>query len=251
MKNTSISLILLLLVFTLLGTTSVYADRGERRFGNSSTNLTHRSGKPNTKRNRFDTRRSRKPNEKHYRFDTRFRHDRHYPRRGFITNRLPFRRPPIRFRNRDYFFQRGIWYRPSGSRFTVVIPPIGIVVPHLPSFYTTLWVGNTPYYYANNIYYTWQANRNGYVVTEPPRDLIQEEEPPLIADELYIYPKDGQNEEQQADDRYGCHRWSVSQTNYDPTLPAENISVSNLSRKREDYQRAMRACLEGRGYSVR
>jgi hypothetical protein len=160
------------------------------------------------------------------------------------------RRPPIHFRNNNYFFQRGIWYRPSGSRFTVVIPPIGITVPILPPFYTTLWVGNIPYYYANDVYYTWQASRNGYVVTKPPKDLI-EQEPSLIADELFIYPINGQSEQQQADDRYGCHRWSVSQTNYDPTLRPGNISASNLSRKREDYQRAMRACLEGRNYSVR
>ncbi|MCF6203009.1 MAG: DUF6515 family protein [Methylococcaceae bacterium] len=235
------SLALLLIVFT----TSVYADRGERIFGRSGGDLRHRSSKPNQKYWRS------KPNQKHFRFDTRYHHNRQYPRRGYMTKRLPFRRPPIRYRNHDYFFHRGIWYRPSGPRFTVVVPPIGIVVPNLPSFYTTLWFGNIPYYYANDVYYTWEANRNGYVVTKPPRNLVEEEEPPLMAEELFIYPKNGQNERQQADDRYGCHRWSVSQTDYDPTFPAENISVSSLNQRREDYQRAMRACLEGRGYSVR
>lgn len=248
----STRLALLLIVFTTLITTSAYADRGEQIFGRSGADFRHRSSKPNLKRSGTDLRRrSSKPNKKNFRFDSRYRHDRQYPRRGYMTKRLPFRRPPIRYRNHDYFFQRGIWYRPSGSRFTVVVPPFGIVVPNLPSFYTTLWVGNIPYYYANDIYYTWQSSRNGYVVTEPPRNLVEEEEPPLMADELFIYPKNGQSERQQADDRYGCHRWSVSQTDYDPTFPVENISVSNLSHRREDYQRAMRACLEGRGYSVR
>ncbi|MCK5831856.1 MAG: hypothetical protein KAH20_16300 [Methylococcales bacterium] len=237
MKNrVLIRLILLLATLTTLTPSFAYEDR--------SFKDNHRSSFPN--HNPFRT----KHVKKNFRYDNRYRHDRSYPRRGFSINRLPLPRPPIHFRNHDYFFQRGIWYRPSGSHFTVVIPPFGIVVPTLPPFYTTLWVGNIPYYYANDVYYTWQANRNGYVVAEPPRELI-EQKPELIADELFIYPISGQSEQQQADDRYDCHRWSVSQTNYDPTLRPGNISASNLSRKREDYQRAMRACLEGRNYSVR
>ena len=191
-----------------------------------------------------------KPNYNKYRRDNRYRHDLNYPRHGHYIDRLPFRRSPIRFRNHDYYYNRGIWYRPSGARFIISIPPIGIIVPTLPPHYATVWVRGMPYYYANDVYYTWRPNRNGYVVTQPPEEISQEE-PPLIADELFIYPKIGQSEQQQADDRYSCHRWSVRQTRYDPTLPPENIAVSTLNHKREDYQRAMRACLEGKDYSVR
>ncbi len=185
-----------------------------------------------------------------FRNDTRYRLNQPFPRHGHHVDRLPFRRPPIRYRNHDYFYQRGAWYRPSGSRFIVTIPPFGIVVPSLPPFYATIWSHGTPYYYANDVYYTWRSNRNGYVVTEPPKG-INEQEVPLVADELFIYPKAGQSEQRQADDRYSCHRWSVSQTRYDPTASFENIPVSNLNNKRADYQRAMRACLEGKNYSVR
>lgn len=227
-----------MVTLTVLTPTLVFADRSFK--GN------RRSPFPN--HNAYRT----KQVKKDFRLDDRYRHGRSYPRRGFSINRLPFPRPPIHFRNSDYFFQRGTWYRPSGSRFTVVIPPIGIVIPNLPAFYTTLWVENTPYYYANDVYYTWQRNRNGYVVVEPPRNLTDhDQEPPLMADELFIYPINGQSEQQQADDRYGCHRWSVNQTNYDPTLLTRNLTAGNQNRKREDYQRAMRACLEGRNYSVR
>ncbi len=209
-------------------------------------------------RDSFNLRRSnrdhpfQKNTSKHSKFrrDTRYSHNRNYPLHGHRIDRLPFRRPPIRFRSTNYFFQRGVWYRPSGSRFIVSIPPVGIVIPTLPPFYSTIWARGIPYYYANDIYYTWQPNRNGYMVTEPPEE-IREGEPPLIADELFIYPKKGQSEQRQADDRYSCHRWSVNQTHYDPTQSPENIDVRNLNNKRQDYQRAMRACLEGKNYSVR
>ena len=37
-----------------------------------------------------------------------------------------------------------------------------------------------------------------------------------LDEELYIYPARGQSEQQQADDRYECHRWAVGETDYDP-----------------------------------
>ena len=239
MKNASlIRSGLLLIVLSALVSTLVHADRGSRQKG---------SGRHPGRDHQYNRTSSK---NKDFRLDTRYRLDRSYPRSGHFTDHLPLRRPPIHFRNTDYFFQRGIWYRPSGSRFVVVVPPVGIVVPTLPPFYATLWVGSIPYYYANDVYYVWRPDRNGYVVTEPPEEPGEPEQP-LIADELFIYPKKGQNEQQQADDRYACHRWSVSQTHYDPTQPPENVPANGLTRKREDYQRAMRACLEGKDYSVR
>jgi hypothetical protein len=38
---------------------------------------------------------------------------------------------------------------------------------------------------------------------------------------------------------------------YDPSQPPENIAQQELINKSENYQKAMKACLEGRGYSVR
>lgn len=185
-----------------------------------------------------------------FRIDRRFDHNRQYPREGITIRRLPDRRHPIRYRDRSYFYFSGTWYLPSGPNFVVVRPPIGIVVPVLPPFYTTIWFGGIPYYYANDIYYVWRPDLNAYQVADPP---ISESDPapPLVADELFAYPKEGQSEEQQAEDRYACHRWAVDQTRYDPTQPPQNLPVNELSRLREDYQRAMKACLEGKGYSVR
>lgn len=187
---------------------------------------------------------------KGYRYDNRFRHDRYYPSSGFRFRNLPRRHFEIRYRNRPYFYSRGIWYLRTGPQFIVTVPPHGIVVPFLPPFYTTLWVSGVPYYYANDVYYIWQPARNGYVVTNPPQD-INEQETQLLPEQLFIYPKQGQSEQKQTDDRYQCHRWAVSQTAYDPSQPPEKLSQQELGSKRENYQKAIKTCLEGRGYSVR
>ena len=82
----------------------------------------------------------------------------------------------------------------------------------------------------------------------PPENAVREESP--IADRIFIYPKKGQSEKQQATDRYECHSWSTDQSGFDPTKPGGNVAESQYSIKHDDYQRAMKACLEARGYSV-
>ncbi len=62
------------------------------------------------------------------------------------------------------------------------------------------------------------------------------------AEQLYVYPRTGQTQEVQHEDRATCQRWAVGQTGYDPQhLPAQY----------PNYRRAMEACLDARGYSVR
>jgi hypothetical protein len=225
MKNAYVKSAALLIVLAVAQSSSVYADRDDRHDR-------HDDSHPD------------------YRMDSRYHHNRSYPRQGYVVPVLPPRRHVIRYQDRDYFYIGGVWYFPSGPNFVVVRPPIGIIVPILPPFYSTVWIRGAAYYYANDIYYVWRPDLNAYQVASPPIKE-NEPEPPLLADELFIYPKQGQSEEQQADDRYACHRWGVDQAGYDPTQPPTNLSTSELSRKREDYQRAMKACLEGRGYSVR
>lgn len=186
----------------------------------------------------------------HFKMDRRYSHNHSYPRKGHIINTWPRKRAPIHYRNKNYFYFGGVWHLSSGSNLVVVRPPLGVIVPVLPPYYTTVWFHNTPYYYANDQYYVWRPDRNGYQVTAPPTTEDQAE-PAYLADEIFIYPKQGQNEEQQASDRYSCHRWGVEQTSYDPTQPPDNLSRETLSQQRENYNRAMKTCLEGKQYSVR
>jgi hypothetical protein len=132
-----------------------------------------------------------------------------------------------------------------------VAPPIGVVVPFLPPFYTTVWFGGSPYYYADNVYYHWRPADRGYVVTDPPgpEGAVTTAQPDH--EELYVYPMRGQSEERQASDRYECHSWAVGQTGFDPTQPLGGVPAGESASKREDYQRAETACLEARGYSVK
>lgn len=190
-----------------------------------------------------------------YVFDSRFHHDHYYPPRGYIVPRID---PGTRFayygRNR-YYYRSGAWYRPYGTRWIVVAPPRGLVVSFLPDFYTTLWFGGIPYYYANDTYYVWRSSADGYVVTDPPDNSSGSSDEasvaPVAADDFYVYPMRGQSEDLQASDRYECHRWAVSQTGFDPSEPGGGVPDSQNSSRRQDYRRAMTACLEGRGYSVK
>jgi len=188
--------------------------------------------------------------KKGYVLDNRHHHNRYYPRAGYTTQSLPVNHLVVPFHKQRYHFYDGTWYLPSGAFFSVVLPPIGLTIPVLPRYYTTIWIGSVPYYYAAGTYYSWLPERRTYVVVEPPptQDVVEETD---VTEQLFIYPKDGQSEEQQATDRYECHSWAVKQTGFDPTMPGGNVPEAENANKRASYNRATKACLEARGYSVR
>jgi hypothetical protein len=59
-----------------------------------------------------------------------------------------------------------------------------------------------------------------------------------VAGQIFMYPKNGQSAEQQASDKAECQRWASEQ-------------AGQVSQNGSDYNRAMVACVEGRGYSAR
>ena len=179
--------------------------------------------------------------------DSRHHHDHFYPVRGHFVGAVPRGHHVVVFGHSRYFFYGGVWYRPYGPRFIVVAPPFGLVVPFLPLYYTTLWVGGIPYYYANEVYYT--QTPGGYMVVEPPKGEVVQA--PTPEEQLFIYPRKGQTEKQQSNDRYECHRWAVNQTHYDPTQPPGSAPEAQPSQTRAEYHRAMGACLDARGYTVK
>ena len=176
-----------------------------------------------------------------------------YPARGYATYAMPRGYHTSYYRGSPYYYHTGSWYRPYGPRYVVVAPPFGIGISVLPPFYSTLWYGGSPYYYADSVYYSYRPERREYVVTEPPPGAAQVEprEEARGSDEIFVYPREGQSEEQQSTDRYECHRWAADRTGFDPTQPAGNVAETDMTSKRVDYRRAESACLEGRGYTVR
>jgi hypothetical protein len=188
--------------------------------------------------------------------DQRYNHGHYYPPAGTVLTSLPAGYRPY-FRGNDrYYFNAGVWYAPRGPGFVVVAPPPGLVISVLPPYYSTLWFGGIPYYYADNVYYTWQPDQNGYAVVNAPDNADQPSSPPHpdnaqdAQNDLIIYPKNGQTKDQQAADQFECNNWAKGQTGFDPTQPGGGVQASDADSARNNYDRAMSACLQGRGYQV-
>jgi hypothetical protein len=184
-------------------------------------------------------------------FDHRYNHDHYYPARGYAVHQLPVGAYATHYGGAPYYFNRGAWYRPYGPRFVVVAPPIGIGLSVLPPFYTTVRFGGVPYYYANNAYYVWRPDQQLYQVTTPPAEPDSGTTTAPNSQDLFVYPKNGQSQQQQSADRYDCHSWAVQQSGFDPMQPLGGVSESQAKSKRADYQRAETACLEARNYTVK
>jgi hypothetical protein len=186
--------------------------------------------------------------------DNRYNHGQYYPPRGQVVRTLPSGYRPYFYGGNRFYFSAGVWYAPGPYGFVVTRPPFGLFVTALPPFYTTLWFGGLPYYYADDVYYQWRPDMNGYVVAAPPPAADQPGAPPAAAppgDDFYVYPRNGQTAAQQSADRFECHSWARSQTGFDPTQPGGAVPGNQTGASRDQYQRAITACLEARGYSVK
>jgi hypothetical protein len=185
--------------------------------------------------------------------DGRYNHGQFYPAFGASFRALPVGSRPYYFRGSPFYFSAGVWYAPGPGGFVVVRPPFGLVVSVLPPYYSTVWIGGSPYYYADNVYYTWDPAANGYTVVAPPDGADQPSAAPAQAapqTDLIVYPKNGQSSDQQAADRYDCHNWAKGQTGFDPTQTGGGVAPGTAAQARSNYDRAMSACLQARGYQV-
>ena len=87
---------------------------------------------------------------------------------------------------------------------------------------------------------------------QPPVNQPAPSATPSLNEKIFIYPRQGQNEELQAKDRYECHGWAVDQIKYDPTQTSvSSMPEAQRNQIRADYLRALGACLDGRGYTMR
>jgi hypothetical protein len=183
----------------------------------------------------------------HEHMDHRHGHERAYVDSGVVVQAVPHDAVVVHQGPNQYWFHGGVWYRPDHGHYVVIAPPIGVFVPVLPPFYTTLMLGGVPYYYANDVYYVWRAQEHQYEVVDPPQNVESATVTPAPAQNVFVYPNKGQSAEQMAKDRYECHVWAVNQTGFDPTTATADADAT----KRDDYQRATSACLEARDYTVR
>lgn len=171
-----------------------------------------------------------------------------HPRIGHQVRTLPQGNRTIRVNRQSYRYYNGSFYRPARDGVYVVVrAPIGARVRTMPPGYVSFGIGPRRYYYANFTYYMWDRDRTEYIVVEQPAGaeaaLVTASE--TTSGEIFVYPKQGQSAEQRDRDRYECYVWASGQTGYDPGAgqPADG--------KAGDYRRAISACLEGRGYTVK
>ena len=161
---------------------------------------------------------------------------------------LPGGHETIRVGRSDYHYRDGVFYRPYGpNRFVVVGAPIGARIRTLPFGYVSFYLGPRRYFYSNYAYYWWDPRASEYVVVDEPQGADQAVATATESGggDVFVYPKDGQTDEQRDRDRYECYTWAVEQTHFDPSAGAADTSKSG------DYRRAFSACLEGRGYTVK
>jgi hypothetical protein len=161
------------------------------------------------------------------------------------------------YRGRPYYFSDGFCYERRPGGYFTVRPPIGCYASGPPPYYTATWIGGVPYYYASDPYYQWADSRSAYemVGNSPGIEAPRPPSPAPLKDEssqfTFVYPRNGQSTEQQATDRYECHTWSRDQTGFDPTQPGGGVKKDDNGPRSGEYQGAVSACLEARGYSVK
>lgn len=170
---------------------------------------------------------------------------RHYHPIGHRVSLLPRARIRLLVGGLPYFYYTGVFYRLVSNNYVVVAAPFNAVIKYLPFGFVTFTIGLSTYYMANDTYYMWDDGKNGYVVVPKPTSASQALEE-ATQGRLFVYPNKGQNEDQQAKDRYECHRWSVSESSVDPT--SEEHEFTNYEKT--EYKRGITACLIARDYTV-
>ncbi|MBS0445679.1 MAG: hypothetical protein JSR59_06975 [Proteobacteria bacterium] len=101
-------------------------------------------------------------------------------------------------------------------------------------------------YWAGSTWYPYPAYSYGYPVYADPPPAVVYDQPrvatpvpaaPATAPDPVIYPRKGQSAAQQEADHRACNRWATTQPNA--------MNDGNV------FQRAVQACMDGRGYTLR
>lgn len=172
----------------------------------------------------------------------------HFPVVGHEVRTLPRGSRSIQVGKKNYRYHNGSFYRAAhDGRYVVVRAPIGARVSALPPGFVRFSIGARNYFYANLAYYLWDSSRKEYIVVEEPAGAkaAMAGSSETVSSEEFVYPNEGQSDEQRARDRFECYRWAVDESGFDP---ADGATASGNAG---DYQRANSACLEGRGYTVK
>ena len=112
----------------------------------------------------------------------------------------------------------------------------------------SLWPG---YYYPPAYDYPPPPPPDYYYPPPPEGSQAPPSESQGSGGQMFIYPRQGQSEEQQSKDFNECHNWAVGQTDFDPAKPPDGAPDAQTMQKSADYLRAISVCLDARGYTLR
>ena len=166
-----------------------------------------------------------------------------FHRPGHKVQSVPKSSVVINIGRSKYHYHNGIYYRAHGKSYVVVAAPLGARVRTLPAGFISFGIGINRYFYVNSTYYLWHEDSQEYVVVEKPAGA-DEALAETSGNDIFVYPASGQTQEQMERDRYECHRWAADESGFDPTKANQSPALKS------DYDRAISACLVGRGYTV-
>lgn len=152
-----------------------------------------------------------------------------------------------------------LWYSAWAYSRPWYYYPAPVYVQSSPTYYVT-----QPSYVVANSQPTYTVSQSsaaapqssGVIELGPVNGATQPVQPPVTTmpapesvqtGRWFVYPGRGQSQAQLAADRSQCNGWAVGESGYDPDLKVHR----NPETGPIDYGRALTACLEGRGYTVR
>lgn len=89
------------------------------------------------------------------------------PKWGAHFTKLHAKSNLIKWRNQNYYFHSGVYYRKVNNKYRIVSAPIGIRIAVLPNEAAKIVVNRKPYYYYYGTFYIKQKD-NTYETTNPP-----------------------------------------------------------------------------------
>ncbi|MGI9547488.1 MAG: DUF6515 family protein [Flavobacteriaceae bacterium] len=81
-----------------------------------------------------------------------------YPRNGTIVAKV-YKPRIVVHKGINFYYAKGIWYKPYGRKYVVCRAPIGLRIRFVPKGYKIVRVNGKKYYHSNGIYY---VKKRGY-----------------------------------------------------------------------------------------
>jgi len=129
-------------------------------------------------------------------------HYRHLPRRGAVVISVHRSAVVITFRGIRFHYHAGIFYKPKGTAYVIVRPPIRVRISVLPVGHRRIVIGPRVYFYYYGTFYVKAADKDEYEVVDAPVgaqvDAIPDgyetkninDEKYYVLNDVYYTPKD-------------------------------------------------------------